>query len=180
MTKMKKIAMIGAVLLIISSVSVTAYAASDYKSPAEAAAGITGKTIEEVTGERQNNGKTYGEIANEAGKLDEFRNQMLEMKKSTLAQKVADGKLTQERADEILKAIEEHSANCDGSEQARMGLNQGAGFGMKNGDCENENCENGTCTGEKSGNCENGTCTGNEDSGYGFNGQKNMENCPNQ
>lgn len=178
MAKMKKIAMIGAVLLIISAVSVTAYAASDYKTPAEAAAGVTGRTVEDVTNERQNTGKTYGEIANEAGKTEEFRNQMIEMKKSALAQKVADGKLTQERADEILKAIEEHSADCDGSEQARIGMNQGIGFGMRNGDCEDENCEDGTC--ENSGDCENGTCTGNENSGYRLNGQNNMENCQNQ
>ena len=132
---------------MVGAMSVTAFAASAYKTPAEAAAGVTGKTVEEVITQRQDTGKTYGEIANEAGKLEEFKNEMLEMKKDAIAQKVTDGKLTQERADEILKAVEEKAANCDGTGSARIGQKYGAGFGMGNG-----NCTNGACNGSRTGN----------------------------
>lgn len=146
MTKMKKALFAGAVVFIVGAMSLTAFAASAYSTPAEAAAGVTGKTVEEVVTERQDTGKTYGEIADDAGKLEEFKNEMLEIKKDALAQKVADGTITQEKADEITKAIEENAANCDGTGSAGIGQNYGAGFGMGNG-----NCANGTYTGNRSG-----------------------------
>jgi hypothetical protein len=155
MTKMKTLLLTGAAVFLIGAMSITAYATSGYKTPAEAAAGVTGKTVDEVISEKQDTGKTYGEIANEAGKLDEFKNEVLQMKKDAIEQKVANGTLTREQADEIIKALEENSANCDGTGSARIGQKYGAGFGMGSG-----NCTSGTCSG-------NGTCTGN-----GGNGQR--------
>lgn len=61
----------------------TAYAA-DFKSPADIVAGLTGKTVTEVTTDRTA-GKTYGTIAKEAGKLDQFKAEMLQQKKDILA-----------------------------------------------------------------------------------------------
>jgi hypothetical protein len=150
MTNMKKFILTGAVVFMIGAMSVTAFAASTYKTPAEAAAGITGKTVEEVITQRQDTGKTYGEIANEAGKLEEFKNEMLEIKKDALARKVADGKLTQEQADEIIKTIEENAENCDGTGSAGTGQNYDAGFGRGNG-----NCSNSACTGNRTGSGRN-------------------------
>lgn len=131
MKKLKKIATIGFMVLAISAVSVTAFAASKYNTPAEAVAGLTGRTVESVTEERVESDKTYGSIASEADKLDEFKAEMLQMKKDKLAAQVAAGNITQERADEIIAAIEENLENCDGTGSGRIGRNMGAMFGSK-------------------------------------------------
>lgn len=129
MTKTKKIIAIGAMVLVISATSITAFAASKYSSPAEAVAGLTGKTVESVIQERQDTGKTYGAIAQDAGKLEEFKKEKLQIVKDNLAKRVADGTMTQARADEIIKAIEENQANCDGTGSEKIGQMMGAGFG---------------------------------------------------
>ncbi|NCB47882.1 DUF2680 domain-containing protein [bacterium] len=153
MTRMRKTLLLtGAIVLLVGAMSVTAFASSNYNSPAEAAAGVTGKTVEEVIAERQETGKTYGVIANEAGKLEEFKSEILEMKKDAIEQKVADGTLTREQADEIINAIEENSANCDGTGSARIGQKYNAGFGTGS-----ENCTNGNCTGNNKGSGNQGT-----------------------
>lgn len=129
MAKLKKIAAIGTMVLVIGATSITAFAASKYNSPAEAVAGLTGKTVESVVSERSETGKTYGEIAKEAGKLEEFKSENLQIKKDILAKKVADGTMTQARADEIIKAVEERQATCDGTGNGGSGCGMGAGFG---------------------------------------------------
>ncbi len=135
MTNLKRIAMIGAMVLAIGVTSVTAFATSTYNTPAELVAGLTGKTVESINEEMKPVRKTYGSIANEAGKLDEFKAEMLKMKKEILTQQVTDGKITQERADEIIAAMEANQATCDGTGNARMGQKMGACFGgmMGNG-----------------------------------------------
>jgi len=45
----------------------------------------------------------------------EARAERLEAKKEILAERVEAGQITQERADEIISAIEENQANCDGT-----------------------------------------------------------------
>lgn len=129
MTKFKKLVSVSSVVLVMGATSITAFAASQYKTPAEAVAGITGRTIESVTTERYSSNKTYGTIASEAGKLEEFKVESLEMKKDNLALQVASGRLTQAQADEIIKAIEDNQVNCDGTGTARIGAGMGAGFG---------------------------------------------------
>jgi len=76
MTKLKRILSVGAIVLTLGAFSVSAMAASAYTTPAEAAAGLTGKTVEEVTAIRQETGKSYGAIAADAGKLEEFAAEM--------------------------------------------------------------------------------------------------------
>jgi hypothetical protein len=133
MTKMKKILAVGAVVLAIGATGVSAFAASIYKTPAEAAAGLTGKTVEQVTLERQDTGKTYGTFAKDAGKLEEFKAENIQIKKDVLEKRVADGTLTREKADEIIKALEDNAANCDGTGTAKIGQKYGAGFGKGGG-----------------------------------------------
>jgi hypothetical protein len=72
-------------------------------------------------------------MAKDAGKLEEFKAQMLEQKKAILDQRVKDGKLTQEQADEIYNAIKNNQANCDGTGSAAIGRKYGAGFGLGSG-----------------------------------------------
>lgn len=45
----------------------------------------------------------------------EARAERLEAKKEILAERVDAGQITQERADEIISAIEKNQANCDGT-----------------------------------------------------------------
>jgi len=144
MQRIKKLLMMVTVMAVLGAGGV-AYAATT-QTPAEIAAGLTGKSVEALYQERAA-GKTYGTIANEAGKLDEFKSQMLEQKKVILDQRVADGKLTQERADAIYNAIQDNQANCDGTGKARIGKNAGAGFGQGN------NMGNGPGTGGGAGMC---------------------------
>jgi len=160
MSKFKKAILIGITVLALSSLSVTAFAASRYGSPAEAVAAMTGKTVEAVRQERAETGKRYGEMAREAGKSEEFRAEKLEIMKDRLAKKVADGKITQERADEILAAIEERMANCDGT-----GSQSHERLGLGNGECGGnggEKTRGGQGPRDGSGNRGNGggDCTG--------------------
>jgi len=132
MTKFKKIAALGAMLLVVGATSITVFATSAYKSPAESVAGLTGKTVENVIAERSETGNSYGSIASEAGKLEDFKKEMLEIKKEALVEKVAAGTMTQAEADKIIAAVEENQATCDGTGSARMDQKMGAGFGGGN------------------------------------------------
>lgn len=134
----KAIAVLIAVLVL--AISATALAAT-YSSPAEMVAALIGKTKEEVIAERTETGKAYGTIANDAGKLEEFKAAMFETKKAVLKDRVESGRLTQEQADALLKAIEENQATCDGTGGARVGREYGAGFGMGSGSCGGGTCQ---------------------------------------
>ncbi|MGB4984271.1 MAG: hypothetical protein WBO70_00675 [Erysipelotrichaceae bacterium] len=149
---MKKIITISTLAAIIATTGITAYAAT-YKTPAEAAAGVTGKTIEEVTTIRQNENKSYGTIAKEAGKLDEFKKEVLEMKKERLNTLVKEDKITQTKADEIISNIEKRQQTCDGTpnnngDKLNLGLGQGNGKGQGKGQGRGQGnrLQDGSCT----------------------------------
>lgn len=133
MKNMKKLILAGAVILAVGATTATAFAASPYNTPAEALAGLTGRTVEDVTAERLETEKTYGTLASDAGKLDEFRDEMLQVKKDIVADRVEAGLITQEQADEIIAAIEENQASCNGAGSGRIGQKMGAGFGGMQG-----------------------------------------------
>lgn len=127
---MKKVITLIAAVGILAAAG-AAYAAT-FKKPAEIVAGLTGKSVETLAQERAT-GKTYGTIAKEAGKLDEFKAQVLEQKKAILDQRVKDGQLTQAQADEIYNAIKDNQATCDGTGSTGIGRKCGVGFGRGNG-----------------------------------------------
>lgn len=136
--KIKKSISIAIAVGIIGTMGI-AYA-STAKTPAEVASELTGKPASELYTQRSE-GKTYGTIAKDAGKLDEFKAQMLDQRKIALDQMVKDGKLTQERADEIYNSVKTNQATCDATGSARKGQgcgmgNSGAGRG-KMGGCGN-------------------------------------------
>lgn len=157
----KKILTVCVTVAAIAATSVTAFAASAYSTPADAVAGITGRTEESIISEKQESGKTYGTIAAEAGKLEEFQAEMLELRKENLAAQVTAGTMTQERADEILKTIEENQATCDGTGTARIGQGTGARFGSSGAGQGLGRGSNGSGTGRGQGagcGMNNGTC----------------------
>lgn len=127
MKNIKKVVLSIAIVSVLSTSVVFGVVAT--KTPADVTAGLTGKTVEEVAKERTS-GKTYGTIASEAGKLDEFKTETLQQKKVVLDQRVKDGNLTQAQADEIYNSIKTNQVTCDGTGSAGIGKMSGAGFGQ--------------------------------------------------
>ena len=125
---MKHLKQILAVGIAALSLTTSALAAPLYATPAEAVAGVTGKTLEEVQAERWS-GKSYGTIAAEAGALAEFQAAVWEIQAETLAAWVAEGFLTQEEADARLEALQQRQAVCGGLGGFGCGLGRGGGFG---------------------------------------------------
>lgn len=151
----KKLVVTGIAVLTLAAGSVTAFAASQYATPAEAVAGLTGREVQSVIDERIESGKTYGTIASEAGVLDEFKTEMLEMKKDKLAARVAAGTMTQEQADAILARIEANQANCDGTGNGMNGAGCGMGTGFGQGGGQGRGQGRGMGSGMRNGSCLN-------------------------
>lgn len=143
----RRIVLLSAVSML-SIGSVATVMAANYQTPADAAADVTGRDVEDVVQERFETGKTFGAIAAEAGKLEEFKKKVLDAKEKLLKEQVEDGAITQEQADDILEAVKERQAACDGTGYgmgcgrgcgfgygAGYGRGQGAGWGRRNGSC---------------------------------------------
>ncbi|WHH60683.1 DUF2680 domain-containing protein [Petroclostridium sp. X23] len=107
-----------------------AYAAETvFQRPVDVLSDATGQTVEDLYEERST-GKTYGQIADENGVLDQFKDSMLEQKKAIVEQRVEEGTITREQADAFLKAMEERIATCDGTGiGGGLGRQSGMGFG---------------------------------------------------
>ena len=133
MKKIRNIVAASALTLAMGVTSLTVFAAAKYDSPQEALAGITGMTVEEITEERFDEDKTYGEIAAEAGKLDEYKEELFEQKKEIIEERVAEGSLSRENADEILDRIEDNQGTCFGDGERGSGMMGGFGFMFGNG-----------------------------------------------
>ena len=123
-------------LLLLSAVSIltvgsaaTAWAA-DNPTPAETVASLTGTSVSEVIQEAIDTGKTYGTIAAEAGKLEEFKEERLSVKEQILDENVENGAISREDADNILDEIKERQAVCDGT---GYGAGRGYGYGYGQG-----------------------------------------------
>lgn len=142
---MKNRKILAAVMLvaIAAATSITAFAAT-YQTPADAVAGLTNKTVSEVTALHQD-GKTYGTIAKENGVLDQFREEILAMKKETIQARVDSDKLTAEKAAEIIAKFEASEQTCDGTESGdRIGQEYGLGFGNGSGEGNGTGLKDGT------------------------------------
>lgn len=146
---MKNIKKLVTLMVVVGVLGTATFAyAATTKTPAEIASALTGKTITEVN-QLRTTGKTYGTIAKDAGKLDQFKAEILVQKKAILDQRVADKTITQAQADEVYTAIKNNQATCDGTGTAKIGSKYGVGFGGQG---------SGTCTGTGIGS-GTGTCT---------------------
>jgi len=131
--KKKTLVLIGTAAL--SVVLTTAAFAANYANPGEIVSALTGKTQVEITTERSQ-GKTYGQIAQENGKLEQFQNEMLEYKKSLIDERVKAGVISEENGQALKKAIEERMAACTGTpgaNQERLAQKFGGGMGFGKG-----------------------------------------------
>lgn len=126
---MKKLVVTVVAVLTLAVGSVTAFAATQYATPADVVAGLTGREVQSVIDERVQTGKTYGTIASEAGVLEAFKDAVYEIKEDRVQELVADGSITQADADEILAIIQERQAACDGTGNGGAGLGLGIGGG---------------------------------------------------
>ena len=121
------------VALTIIAGSVITFAESQYSTPAEAVAGLTARDAQSVIDERARTGKTYGAIANEAGVLDEFKTEMLKIRKDMLTALVAAGTMTQKQADEIFIRIIDNMSVCAGAGTGCVLYGAGRGMGTGRG-----------------------------------------------
>lgn len=128
--KLNKIIIAGLTVLTIAATSMTAFAFT-YNTPAEIVAGLSGKTVDEITEQRYESGKTYGQIAYDEGLWEEYQDKMLESKKAFLDEKVNEGVLTQEEADEYYNNMIERQEYCSGNGGGYGGM-MGYGFGAGN------------------------------------------------
>ncbi len=130
---MKNFKKLIAVATMVGVLGVTGVAyAESASTPAGIAAGLTGKSIEEILALRAT-GTNYGAIVNDARKLDEFKAQTLEQKKIMLDKRVKDGNLTQAQADQIYTTIKTKQINCDATGSAGICKNNGLGVGKGQG-----------------------------------------------
>lgn len=150
--------------LAMGVTSLTVFAAAKYDSPQEALAGMTGKTVEEIAEKRVEENKTYGAIAAEEGKLDEFKVELLEQKKEVIQKRVSEGNLGQEDADRIIERIQDHQEACDGEGNPGEGMMEGYGIQFGNGSKDGTGMGNGPKDGTGMGNgSQNGEGNGLKD-----------------
>lgn len=136
MKKNKLFVVLSVVTIIVISLSTAAFAAADYGTPAEIVAGLTGKTTDEVTAERQA-GNSYGSQAQAAGKLDEFKAERLQLYEQNLTQAVQEDRLTQSEADKLLEEMTLRMEDCDGIGTGNgQGECNGTGAGTGAGICD--------------------------------------------
>lgn len=143
---MKNLKTVMALSLVATTVLATgaiSFADSKYNSPVEAAAGLTGKNIEEVR-DAKKSGQHLSLIVDEDGKLVEFQRETLEQKKERIQAKLESGQITLEQAAQMLENIELNHKNCefDGSKERTLVLQDGSErkiLRLKNGNFEGQN-----------------------------------------
>lgn len=130
---MKKLTSMVVGLVLAGSMMVVSFA-DEIATPADILSQLTGKSTQELYDERED--KTFGDMAKEDGVYEQFQKEMLELKKERIQERVNDGTISQERAQEVISQME----NCDGSRQnlgqglgLRLGNGQGLGKGRGNG-----------------------------------------------
>lgn len=131
---MKKIIILTLVLTVILATSITAFAFTE-TSPVEILAGLTGKTTGQLADIKYASGKSYGQIAYNEGQdvWEDFMIERFENKKALIKERLTDGSLSQEEADEFLAYLEEmqdfclENSGCFGIMKDKADYN---GFGM--------------------------------------------------
>lgn len=126
---MKKLVLL--VVLVLAVTSITAFAYAAYSTPADIISGLTGKTADEITEQKLTSGETYGQIAIDENVWEEYKEQMLESKKTFLDEKVKDGSITEKQAEDFYNSMLERQQYCDGSGNGSGRGMMGFGFGNK-------------------------------------------------
>ena len=155
MKRSKILLVSAAAVLVCCAFAIPAFAEASYQTPAQAAAGVTGMTLEEVQEERAETGKTYGEIAAENDRLAEFQEA-----RQSMREEAAD---TEPAA---VSSTGNGNGACDGScnstgvcDGSCLGAGNGYGNGVCDGSCNSTGVCDGSCLGAGNGN-GTGVCDG--------------------
>ena len=155
MKRSKILLVSAAAVLVCCAFAIPAFAEASYQTPAQAAAGVTGMTLEEVQEERAETGKTYGEIAAENDRLAEFQEA-----RQSMREEAAD---TEPAA---VSSTGNGNGACDGScnstgicDGSCLGAGNGYGNGACDGSCNSTGICDGSCLGAGNG-YGNGACDG--------------------
>lgn len=131
MKNTKKIVVVALILVLLGGGG-AAYA-STLASPLDILSDATGTPVDTIL-ENRGDGETLGSMAADEGVLEEFQEAMTANREAVIQQRVEEGRLTQEEADEIKAAIQERTALCDGTgdgERLNLGQQAGLGFGQQ-------------------------------------------------
>jgi hypothetical protein len=135
MKKSRKLVVSMSALVLVAATSIGVYAAENM-SPAQSLSELTGISIEELYEAKGD--QTFGALAQELEVEDAFRADMVANKLAIIEERVIQGTLTREVADEMIAVILENQENCDGTGlnqgDLRLGLGLGQGNGMGNGE----------------------------------------------
>lgn len=112
---MKSIFIILTVVILAMGTMVTSFAGSRL-NPAEIYADLTRTTEEAAYALKLETGKTFGELAKEAGVYEAFQEAAHAKKVAWINEKVASGELTEEEAAQIIANLE----NCTGERSNMM------------------------------------------------------------
>ncbi|HHX70990.1 MAG: DUF2680 domain-containing protein [Miniphocaeibacter sp.] len=135
MKKISKKLIVILALVMALGVGTTALAVENNRvSHPDILSNITNKPLEEIIEIRNNTGKTYGQIAEDFGVLEEYKEEMFTIKKNFINEKVDNGYLDREEADRIIANMESNKDLCDGENLGYRKLcgNYGLGIGMLN------------------------------------------------
>ena len=156
----KRLFVLGLAVCAIVGSSLSIYAQAKAQTPAEVLAQLSNQTVESITAERREIGKTYGAMAAEMNQLEAFHAANLTLKKERIQGFVNSGQLTAEQAEAIINKIEANQENCDGTGRGNRevcGLNR-----TNNGACGTRsqlNSCNGTQGIQRRGQCRtSGSC----------------------
>lgn len=131
MKNTKKI-VVAALILVLLGGGGAVYA-STLASPLDILSDATGTPVDTIL-ENREDGETLGSMAAEEGVLEQFQAAMTANREAVIQQRVEDGRLTQEEADQIKAAIQERIADCDGTgdgERLYLGQQAGMGYGQQ-------------------------------------------------
>lgn len=123
---MKKLLVIGLVGVLAIGLGAMSFADA-FSSPAEVYADLSGTSVAEAY-ELKGANKTFGELAEENGFLNDFEAATRAGKINMVQARVADGTLEQEDADEIISQIND----CEGTRESRLGQLFNMRFGQNN------------------------------------------------
>ncbi|QQK08237.1 DUF2680 domain-containing protein [Miniphocaeibacter halophilus] len=135
MKKISKKLILMLALVLVLGVGTTSLAVENNRvSHPDILSNITNKPLEEIIEIRTTTGKTYGQIAEEFGVLEEYKEEMFTIKKNFINERVDNGYLDREEADRIITNMEKNKDLCDGENLGYRKLcgNYGLGIGMLN------------------------------------------------
>ncbi|PKM55861.1 MAG: hypothetical protein CVV00_02405 [Firmicutes bacterium HGW-Firmicutes-5] len=130
MKKSRKLVVSMSALVLVAATSIGVYAAENM-SPAQSLSELTGRSVEELYEAKGD--QTFGVLAQELEVADAFRTDMVANKLAIIEERVAQGTITREAADEMIAVILENQENCDGTGLNQGDLRLGLGFGQGNG-----------------------------------------------